>query len=32
MINYVYENGFTIGYMHGEALIRFARPIAGYLS
>ena len=26
-MNYVYENGFAIGYMDGKYFIRFAMPI-----
>lgn len=26
-MNYVYENGYAIGYMQGNVLIRFAAPI-----
>lgn len=26
-MNYVYENGYAIGYMNGERLIRFITPI-----
>ena len=26
-MNYVYENGFCIGYMDGDRLVRFINPI-----
>lgn len=26
-MNYVFENGFAIGYMNGDKLIRFVLPI-----
>ena len=31
MKNYIYENGYAIGYMNGDRLIRFAAPIAAHL-
>lgn len=30
-MNYVYENGYAIGYMNGDTLIRFCSPIAANL-
>jgi hypothetical protein len=29
--NYIYQNGFAIGYMNGDKLIRFSAPIAAHL-
>jgi hypothetical protein len=31
MKNYIYENGFAIGYMNGDKLVRFAAPIKASL-
>lgn len=31
MVNYVYENGFAIGYMKGDLFIRFITPIRAKL-
>jgi hypothetical protein len=31
MKNYIYSNGFAIGYMNGNKLIHFASPIPAHL-
>jgi hypothetical protein len=31
MKNYIYSNGFAIGYMNGDTLIRFTSPIPAHL-
>ena len=31
MKNYIYENGFAVGYMNGEQTILFPAPIAAHL-
>lgn len=31
MLNYVYENGYAIGYMNGERFVRFLTPIKAEL-
>ena len=30
-MNYIYENGFAIGYMNGDYMVRFCAPIPAHL-